>query len=207
MTPPDTIAATRVPTWLHRTPVLVVAVLVALAATVLVASIGADDTSLPTVAPAAATDDDADPTPTDVREIDPKVVPVMTYEVFLTRDPFQPVVPEDEPTPTLEPGDPSSPTSPDPTSPTPVVPRDPEDPACVGSEEVVCEGRVLSLLDITTMNGEPLAVGQVDTIVYQVFEEQVFAGNFRVHAIDGSCLSVLYGDDSFRLCLGDTILK
>ena len=214
MTTPDTVASTLMLMRSRRRLVLAAVALVALAATVFVASIGADDAhgaSLPTAEPVA--DDDVDPTSNEVVEEGETGVteaPMMTYEVFLTRDPFQPVVPEEESDPTLAPPDPSDPTSPDamnPTSPTPVTPRDPTDPACVGSEEVVCDGRVLSLVDITTLNDQALAVVQVDTIVYQVLKDQLFADGFQVRAFDGTCVSMLYGDDGFRLCLGDTILK
>jgi hypothetical protein len=151
-------------------------------------------------------------------------VPVVTYEVFLSRDPFQPVVPEAEVVSGSAEGTPQSneetilPTDPDGTAipvigtdgtPVPVVgtPEPGSETTCSGKEEVVCDGRVISLVDVVTANGERMAVVQVDTTVYEVARGQVFAGSFELRSIDGSCVSLLYGDNGFQLCPGETVLK
>jgi hypothetical protein len=182
--------------------------------------------AMPSSIPVATTDDDGDASADagDDGSMVDSAVPLTTYEVFLARDPFEPVVPEPEPeatsgtgeaTPGDEPapslgeapavGDPVVPpvTGQDPVR---VEPR-PGDDTCIGSEELVCNGQVLTLVDIVTANGEQVAVIQVDTTIYEVQRGQTFAGNYQLSAIDGSCIILLYGDDGFRLCRGDVVLK
>jgi hypothetical protein len=144
-------------------------------------------------------------------------LPAVTYDVYLARDPFDPVVeeevpsedtggtegaPSDEPTPVVAPADG------DPvvvgTDPLPVTEPLPGDEAlpvdgeplpvtdgfvptdgtaggtCTGQEELVCDGRVVSLDSITMRNGERVATIQVGTDVYEVARGEVFASTFRV---------------------------
>lgn len=169
-------------------------------------------------------------------ELEP--LPVTTYEVYLDRDPFDPVVPDDTPSPASA-DDPDA-VSPDPDDPVAVTPdpNDADDPDAPGTdpdhpdapatpapdddapngssaekcdgdaEELVCDGRVLSVTDVTTDEaGAPLAVLQVDTTVYEVSRGERFAEHFRLNGIDGDCVTVLYGDDSFTLCKGEHVLK
>jgi hypothetical protein len=68
---------------------------------------------------------------------------------------------------------------------------------------VVCDGRVVTLTEI---RGE-VAYVQVDSTVYEVRRGDVFAQYFVVRSIDGACVNLLYGDDGFRLCEGDRVLK
>ncbi len=79
---------------------------------------------------------------------------------------------------------------------------------CTGTEEVVCEGRVVSLVDVFVADdGSARAVVQVDTTLYEVGEGDTFAQNFQVLAIDPPCVTLLYGDDAFTLCEGERTLK
>jgi hypothetical protein len=145
-------------------------------------------------------------------------LPAATYEIFLSRDPFEPVVPEDVPTAsdgaatpvsdsgnTTDPDDDNGATEPtdsDATDP------DPAGSGCTRQGEVVCDGRVVSLVDVTTdADGESVAAVQVDTTIYEVVPGQTFAGSFQLRAIDGQCVSMLHGDDGFQLCTGDRVLK
>lgn len=73
--------------------------------------------------------------------------------------------------------------------------------------EVVCEGRVVTLIDVYTSDGEAVAVVQVDSTLYEVRRGDDFAGNFRVVSIDPPCATLLYGDDAFTLCEGQRTLK
>jgi hypothetical protein len=174
-------------------------------------------------------------------------LPVTTYEVFLERDPFDPVVPEDEPTPVTNAGsnaDADGDTAADGDSQQDTTDRataDPDDPDAParrgsdagsrdqggstsddgppesgappgecrgGNEEAVCDGRVVSLVDVTTDGqGQAMAVVQVDTTLYEVRSGDRFAQHFEVRAIDGGCVSLLHGDDGFQLCNGDRVLK
>lgn len=146
-------------------------------------------------------------------------LPLVTYEVFLARDPFQPVVPEENEgggggtgvvpgvdggggTPVVGPTPSPSPGA------TPGQPGQPVDDTCSRRHEVVCNGRVVSLLDITTADdGTRTAVVQIGSQVYEVRDGDRFADNFEVTSISATCVSLLFGDDAFTLCIGEQVLK
>lgn len=143
-------------------------------------------------------------------------LPLVTYEVFLSRDPFQPVVPEA--TPVAEGGDTDGDTDGSGDGDTDGAgggedtgsgggSTDPDAPACTTQGEIVCDGRVISLIDVTSVDGQPVAVIQVDTTVYEVTVGQTFADSFLVRSIDGTTVTLLYGDEGIRLLPGDTVLK
>jgi hypothetical protein len=173
-------------------------------------------------------DDQVDPEPA------PEAAPVVTYEVYLDRDPFEPVrtpvveeAPEADPIVTDPDTDPvdTDPTAPngntvprDPSDPSdPAEPRDPSDPdrpdplpdkGCTGSdEEAVCNGQVVSLVDVTSNDGQRIAVVQIDTTVYEVREGDRFATHFFVRSVGASEVTLAYGDDTFRLSEGDRVMK
>lgn len=177
------------------------------------------------------TEEPAEPEADEDLEAEVEDLPTVTYEVYLARDPFEPVrTPptegdgdgdgdgdtivigdgDDDPS---DPADPSDPTDPS----DPSDPGDPDDPStpspgaeCEGNEdEAVCDGHVLSLLEITTQNGEQIAVIQVDTTVYEVREGETFAGSFHLLQIDPDRQRVegLFGDADFRLRVGERTLK
>lgn len=147
----------------------------------------------------------------------PIALPLVSYELFLARDPFEPVVPEPEPEP--EPVDPTDPLDPtDPAAPTdPTDPADPADPTtpgngvanggCVGDVEVVCDGRVLSVIEVSESNGEFVAVIQVDTMRYEVGVGDTFADVFEVVSISADQVRILFGDRVVRILVGDNALK
>lgn len=161
-----------------------------------------------------------------------EVSEVASLEIFLNRDPFEPVVPEpvsedqdaDEgagPSPSSPPT-PTSPTqTPTPTSPSPGTPASPSDPSPSApggvppsrvlppdEKEGVVEGRSVSLLDITTNEvGAELVVVQVADAIYEVTEGQRFAEYFAVFSIDGDCASINHGDVRFILCTGESVLQ
>jgi hypothetical protein len=149
-------------------------------------------------------------------------LPIVTYEIYLSRDPFDPVVPE--PTSAATSGGAEATQAsgaiqpslglPDPEDPAdPADPIDPTDPnedvrqsGCRGEAEVICDGRVVTLIGIRD-DGEPRAAIQVDTTVYDVGVGDRFAEYFQVRSIEGGCANLLYGDDGFRVCEGDRVLK
>lgn len=203
----------------RRTPWILAALLAVAACCVLaLALMGRSATGsvpLPTTTPAADSAADASGDTADATQSpDAADIPLVTYEVFLARDPFEPVVPDDvqdtgsTPTNPTNPATPTNPTNPaTPVQPVgPAVPS-PTDPRCSGQEEVVCDGRVVTLLDIITANGDFVAVIQVDTTVYEVGEGQRFATNFELRAIDPPTVSVIFGDETFVLRSGDSVLK
>jgi hypothetical protein len=128
--------------------------------------------------------------------------------VILSRDPFRRVVPD-----FADPADPADPTGPaDPADPTGPVPAEPDEPstppvtgqACSGdAAETVCEGTVVTLTAIDL----DAATVVVDATTYEVMAGDSFATSFRVLAVDSSCVTLQYGDESFSLCVGATVLK
>ncbi|MTV25551.1 hypothetical protein FTX61_09040 [Nitriliruptoraceae bacterium ZYF776] len=193
---------------------------------------------------AASAADEPAPGDTEVPAID--TVPAVTYEVFLARDPFEPVVPEDDPepettgdvvaagtveAPTLDPpqdpedgtasgtGRGTSSTDGGTTSDTGTRADDgPEaaDPSassagntCTGErgDEAACQGRIVTLVRVTRDDDGPLAVVQVGTTVHEVRVGDAFAGTLRLAGVTGSCADLQHGDDAFRLCEGDRVLK
>jgi hypothetical protein len=168
---------------------------------------------------------------------DPLTLPMVTYDVYLDRDPFEPALQEAEEAP-----EPSEPTDAAPVEPAPTgrIVVDPDtgqlivvqdtsaatgdpsptsgdfttapstDPAtgrCQGEDEVVCDGRVVTLHEVRTDPGGDIAVIKVDTTTYEVGRGETFASSFRVLSIDGDCVTFLYGDDTSTLCAGQRTLK
>ncbi len=138
-------------------------------------------------------------------------LPLATFQLALARDPFEPVVPEEEPAGS-DPADPSDPSSPsDPSDPS--SPSDPSDPGagadgtCTSGYEVVCDGRVITVISVSELNGEPTAVVQVDTMRYDVFEGDTFADDFWVLSISPDEVRLLYGERVVRILVGDNALK
>jgi hypothetical protein len=143
------------------------------------------------------------------------IVPLsVTHDVFLSRDPFDPVVPE----PVEAAADPG--TSDDTSGATPIGDgsgdgsgdggdggSNDDSSVCNPGPELVCEGRVVSLVGITSVDGVEQAVLQVDGTTYQVPEGEVFAEVFQLRTIDGECVTVLYGDEAFSLCDGERLFK
>ena len=154
----------------------------------------------------------------DTAEIDavdePIALPLVTYELFLARDPFEPVVPEPEPAPPA-PSDPATPAPGDDNG--PADPSDPADPngnsnsevngACTGTVEVICDGRVVTVVELAEENGELVVVIQVDTMRYRVRVGEVFADNFQIISISPDQVRILYGDRVARIEVGDNALK
>jgi hypothetical protein len=166
--------------------------------------------------------------------VDDETLPLVTYEVFLDRDPFDPVVPEPvaeaaaTETATAEggvgdttdgsggttdlTGGTTDGTTPPPTdagdgATVPVQPP-PTGGCTTGEDGYVCDGRVVSLLDIRTdEDGQPVAIVQVGSTVYEARVGETFAGTFRVQSISGDQVFLLYGDDGFDLREGDRVLK
>lgn len=76
--------------------------------------------------------------------------------------------------------------------------------ACSGDEEErVCEGRVVT---VDAVDGDTATV-VVDGVGFTVRVGDEFATSFRVLAIDAPCVTMLYGDERFTLCTGVTVLK
>ena len=142
----------------------------------------------------------------------------VTYEVYLSRDPFDPVVPEPEPTATAvnqdDPGDgtvaPPGTVVGDGESPggsTDGAPPPAEVTGRCAPDSPACAEQAVTVLEIGTRDdGTPNAVLQIGTLIYDVAAGDT-AGYYLVTAIEPRCVSLLYGDHGFRRCLGDESLK
>jgi hypothetical protein len=198
---------------------------------------GEDELVVPVTPVAAGAEVEAEGEP----ELSLESLPVVTYEVFLDRDPFEPVLEEDdgkaagdgEPADTAEPDpepaglgaglpagtiiiDPNTgqavvvqntadfqPSPGDGTAQAPAAPSE----GCRGEDEVVCDGRVVTLVEVGTTDAGPSAKIRVDDVTYEVVQGEVFGTSFRLLAIDGTCVTLQYGDDTVRLCEGQRVLK
>jgi hypothetical protein len=137
--------------------------------------------------------------------------PVVTYDVELSRDPFDPVVPELESVevidtvatdPFSDPGQPVLVGDAGPTSVTPTEDR------CSGTQEVVCDGQVVSLLDIRSGDdGLLVAVVQVDATVHQLRKGDPFGERYVLQQVTASTATIAYGDEAFTLMIVDRVLK
>ena len=139
--------------------------------------------------------------PTATTTTAPPAEPIDTFEVFATRDPFEPPF---DTTPVGNGGGGGGGTTDtttgggggttDTTSPS----FDPDG------------GQVVSVLDVyETDDGTPQARVQVGSTVYTVGESQVFADSYRVVDLDpvAGCGTFLFGDTQFELCEGEQVIK
>jgi hypothetical protein len=208
----------------------------AVAAFLLVGAGTSDDLVLPVV-PAQATAE-VDPAADALGE-DALTLPTVTYDTYLDRDPFEPVLREaaevespdtvaapapapptptggtivvdpetgqlivvsSDPSPTTQPTDPSQPDG------STDDPNTTDSRRCQGGDELVCEGRVVTLSAVEQTSNGASATFQVDTVVYTVGVGEDFATSFRLLSVDGSCATFLYGDERNTLCTGQSTLK
>lgn len=69
--------------------------------------------------------------------------------------------------------------------------------SCTGQDEVVCDGRVVTLVDIVD---DANATVRVDSVDYDVVEGSVFDEHFEVDAITDTCVTIEYEATAFTLC-------
>lgn len=206
--------------------IAVVAVLVlALGAFLVLSSSGDDSGTTAAAQTEQPTEPSATPSPPLEEPTQGEELPIETFEVFLSRDPFQPIRPETggadggaaaTTTTTTTTGGATTTTTGDATTgaettggPGPTLGEDDEDgngDGDGGDREQV-EGREVVLIDVFVEDGEERAVVQVDGQAFEVGEGDEFADNFRVLTIDPPCVTLLFGDDAFTLCEGERVLK
>ena len=118
----------------------------------------------------------------------PAAAAVETFQAFATKDPFSPLA-----------SDASSAGSPTTT------------PGGAGAAAPAAPGGThVALLDVFTDGDHAAARVRVnDTIFEKLAVGQTFAGNLKVISLSQSsdCGSFLYGDDQFRLCKGQEVVK
>jgi hypothetical protein len=66
----------------------------------------------------------------------------------------------------------------------------------------------IALLDVYDQAGKRVANVRVNSTVYEaVAPGEQFATSFQLVSLDGTCGTFLFGDDRFRLCQGEEVLK
>jgi hypothetical protein len=173
-------------------------------------------------APALTAEGESEEATTEAEQVgdEPIALPLVTYELFLARDPFQPVVPE----PVSQPSDPtgtpagngagtnsSGGTSGNGTtsgnSTSGGSSSGTSNGGCTGTSEVVCDGQVLTVIEVFEENGELIAVIQVDTMRYRLGVGDIFVDFYQVVSISPDRVRVLYGDSVVTIDVGDNALK
>jgi hypothetical protein len=66
----------------------------------------------------------------------------------------------------------------------------------------------VALLDVYQLSGATVADVRVNSTVYtHLAPGEQFAGSYKVVSLQGTCGSFLFGDERFRLCKGEEVLK
>ena len=125
-----------------------------------------------------------------------------TFQVYGTKNPFEPVIQVE--TPTTK----SSPTTNGNTATTSAT-AGPGTTTTTTPSNNPAPGQTVTLIDVFRDNaGTVKAHIQVASTVYTVGEGATFAdGKYRVVSLDAPCGQFLYGDSPFRLCQGEQTLK
>jgi hypothetical protein len=126
-------------------------------------------------------------------------IPTGEFDVFATRNPFEPAiqVTETPDVPETGAGDGTTPPA-DPTIPAaPTTPASPDPSA----------GTTVAVIDVYEDASGTLAVVQVGSTQYTVAAGQVFATSYKVVSLSGTCGQFMYGDSPFSLCEGEEVIK
>lgn len=137
-------------------------------------------------------------------------LPLVTYEVFLERDPFSPVTPLFVAQGSDSGSGGSGNQNNDSTDIQPIggTGNQQTNGTCTSGREAVCDGRIVSVIDVRSASGGGLlAIIQVDSTIYEVREGDIFATDFQVVRIREDRVSLLRGDDAFDLSVGARVLK
>jgi len=146
------------------------------------------------------------PSPTSTTTTTARPAPEETFEVFGSKNPFQPPngAPGAGTTPTTAPGG-GTPSTGGGTATT--IPST-DGGGASGSETAPRASQRVALLDIYQLNGATVADVRVNSTVYpHLAPGEQFAGSYKVVSLEGTCGSFLFGDERFRLCKGEEVLK
>lgn len=160
---------------------------------------GGDDGNATTSAPApkAVTQPTtAPPTTTTTAAPGAPSVPGGEFDVFATRNPFEPVV---QITPTGGTSTGGTPTGTGGTTGTTTATTTPSQNPSAGTS--------VALLDVFDQGGRTLARVQVGSTVYTVGPGETFATSYKLVSLSGTCGQFLYGDSPFSLCEGEEVIK
>jgi hypothetical protein len=127
-----------------------------------------------------------------------------TFDVFATKNPFEPVIIV---TPTTGPTGSTTPTTPGGGTTTTGGNGVSTTTTSTPSNEPA-PGTSVALLDVFQQtDGTPMAKVQVGSTVYTVGAGDVFAVSYRVVSLDAPCGQFLFGDAPFKLCEGEQVIK
>ena len=146
------------------------------------------------------------PSPTSTTTTTARPAPEETFEVFGSKNPFQPPngAPGTGTTPTTASGG-GTPSTGGGTATT--IPST-DGGGASGSETAPRASQRVALLDIYQLNGATVADVRVNSTVYpHLAPGEQFAGSYKVVSLEGTCGSFLFGDERFRLCKGEEVLK
>lgn len=152
-----------------------------------------------------------------------EAAPVETFEVFNTKNPFMPL----RGAVTTPAGKPASAPVTQTVTPSPVVtpvavttpgavatvvtaaPAPVQAGATGGQATAPVQSTRVALLDVFTEGDRVVANVRVNDTVSKVAAGDTFASNFKVVSLDATerCGRFLFGDDQFRLCRGEELLK
>jgi hypothetical protein len=149
------------------------------------------------------------------RSIRGGVLAAETFEVFATRDPFEPpvnVTPTTEPpvtTPTTSPTGSTTPTTSPTGSTTPTTsPTGSTTPTTQTPSFTPGTGESVAVLDVfNDASGVPQARVRVGSTVYTVGVGDTFATSYKVVSLNEPCGQFLFGDNPFSLCEGEETIK
>lgn len=143
--------------------------------------------------------------------------PVETFEVFSTKNPFKPLRTAKVASPTSAATSTKGATAPAPATVTaPIVTPVALNPvastgltATGGQATEPVRTTKVALVDVFVEGERAVATVRVNDTVSKVGAGDSFSGNFRVVSLDTAeqCGRFLYGDDQFRLCRGEEVLK
>jgi hypothetical protein len=160
---------------------------------------GGGDSAETTAAPAASGAPAASTTTTTAPE-EPST-PNQSFDVFTTKNPFQPLVTDsaDVGGSTTEQTSPPVDSSDGGVVPPPIIPE----------EQAPAAGTPVSVLEVSNATGTTVARVQVGSTVYTVVVGETFATSYRVVSLDAAsgCGQFQYGDTPFELCVGQQTLK
>lgn len=121
------------------------------------------------------------------------------FDVFATRNPFEPAIQVTDTSGTTPTGGGVTPPSTTSTGGT-VTPTTPASPEPSG-------GTTVAVIDVFDQAGTTVAVVQVGSTQYTVAPGQTFATSYKVVSLSGTCGQFLFGDSPFSLCKGEQVIK
>jgi hypothetical protein len=124
------------------------------------------------------------------------------FDVFATRNPFEPAV---EVTP-VQP-DTGSTTGGTSTPPDTTPAAGTDTTTTVPASQNPTAGTTVAVIDVFPQGTTTAAVVQVGSTQYTVVAGQVFATSYKVVSLSGTCGQFMFGDSPFTLCEGQQVIK